>query len=427
MNASQARKFVRRTCWLGALLGVLGAAGGVRGAGAQQPGRFLLIFETSPTLKKNLPFVRQNLDRLFASNLEHEIQPGDDLAVWTVDQSLHTGTFPLANWSADETGMYAERLNDFLDQQKYTRHATLTLVQPMLNRVVKNSERLTVIIVCDGQSPLTGTPYDSGVNDIITNSAAKIKNRGVPYMLVLRAYQGQYLGCSVNRTSLLNFPKFPPPPTPEPPPVVSKAAPVVNQEAAAAAPPVSGPIVAPVSALIIVGTNAGTNLPTATMKPAVPAPAPAPAINLPATNTVVSAALVPAAVAVTGPAPVTPPKVASGALSNPPPRVPPPLASPLPVPGVVAQKTSAPPSAVVATSTLAGPVNPPVVPESRPAGALAENAPNDRGYVWSLTIGGGALVAAAALVMWLVARSRRPRGSLITRSLQEDPLLPPRK
>ena len=262
MNILTAGHLARKAWRWSVLLAGLFLATGARAA-APEPGRFLLVFETSPVLKKNLPAVKQTLDLLFSSNLQHELQDNDDVAVWTVDQDLHTGTFPLASWSPEDAQMYSERLKDLLGRQKFSRHAGLAAVQPLLNRVVKTSEKLTVIVFCDGQSNLLGTPYDSGVNTIIKKARAESKGAPGLFILVLRSYQGQYLGCSVNRMpGPLDIPKFPAPPKPEP--VVVKPA------------PPAPPAPAPVPALIIVGTKVGTNLAQLTKPVPIPVPIPAP-------------------------------------------------------------------------------------------------------------------------------------------------------
>jgi hypothetical protein len=385
------------------LLGLLGAAGGVLAAESSQPARFLLIFETSPAVKKNLPAIRQSLAHLFATSFQQEIRDDDDLAVWTVDEGLHTGTFPLASWTPENAEAYATQLNDFLSQQKFTRHASLAAIQPLLNRVVKNSERLTVIIYCDSQCRLTGTPYDAGVNETITNAAVKTKRGAGPLILLLRSYQGEYLGCSVNRQGTLNFPAFPPPPAPEPPPVTNK--PVV------VAPPVSGPVVAPVPALIIVGTNATTNVAAAT-KPANPALTPWPPTNPAAATTPGGAATSPLP-------PENAANVPSLPLSNPP------SVKNLTAAGGEARSASSSP-AVVSTSSEPGAASPPPSLTTKSAGAAPEKSSSGRGYLWPLASAGGALVA-AGFVIWLVARARRPHSSLITSSLQNPPNLPPRK
>lgn len=376
-------------CWLTLFVAIVAST--VRAD--SQSGRFLLVFETSPTLKKNLPTVKQTLDTLFASNLQNEMHESDDLAVWTIDKTLHTGTFRMENWSADGASEYAMRLNDFLAKQNFTRHASLTPVQPLLNRVMKNSERLTVVIFSDSQSRLLGTPYDSGVNEIITNAAARSKNSSEPFVLVLRSYRGEYLGCSVNRSLPLNFPSFPPPPKPETAPQ-PETTPVVKLVPEVKPPPV----VTPVPAMIIVGTNFSTN--TALVKPQ------APVVSTPQIN--------PPEPVVATPAPA--PKIVVTPVVSPPPATNPPVIA----------KVSTPETTAMATVAFAT-TNPLTVTYTNHSATAAEDNSSVSNSRWPAIIGGGLLVVAVSVVVWLSVRTRRPRGSLITTSMQDDLRLPPRK
>lgn len=438
------RRLVRHLWWLAVMAGLLATTPALRAADSTQPARFLLVFETSHALKKNLPAIQQEIAKLFAANFQYEIQSGDDLAVWTVDESLHTGGFPLASWTPTDAGMEAKQLDDFLNHQKFTRHASLEALQPVLNRVVKNSERLTVIVFCDSQSRLKGTPYDSGVNGIITNAAAKFKGGVAPFILVLRSYQGEYLGCSVNRTSTLSFPKFPPPPAPAPPP-----APVVTN-VPPPAPPVSGPIVKPVPALIIVGNKSSTNLPppakvttTTTTVPAAIIVSNPPPVIVPIATNPPAASPVPAATNVApgpSPAPAPTPTPAPAPVPAPALNVPPVVSNAVVTaavsPGPAKPEAVLPATVPKAPAHILGPlvtqavpstVTPPLVTETKRSGAGSENVPGNRGFLLPLVLGGVALVAAIALVSWLMIRARRPHGSLITRSMLDEPPRPPRK
>jgi hypothetical protein len=395
MNHLTAQHFVRKAWRWGVLLAAVLLVAGGR-ARAAESGRFLLVFETSSGLKKNLPLVKQTLDGLFSSNLQHEMQENDDLAVWTVDQDLHPGIFPLAGWSPDDAAMYSARLKDFLGHQKFSRHASLAAIQPLLNRVVKSSERLTVLIFCDGRSKLVGTPYDDGINGIFEKKPADGKAGPAMFILVLRSYRGEYLGGSVNRSEPLNFPKFPPP-KPEPP--VVKPAPVIVPAVVA---PAVVPV-APVPPLIIVGTKVGTNL------SALTEPAPRPKMP-PATNP-------PAAI----PPATSQPAISPAIVSNPPAPV-----SLAPAPAPIIQKKSAPELQPPAPALVA-PTNPPSASNPATAATVAADTSSDAGFQRLIFIGSGLLVAALVLVVWLAVRSRRPRGSLISSSMQDDPRLPPRK
>ena len=124
---------------------------------------------------------------------------------------------------------------------------------------MQDSERLTVLIFCDAEGEMRGTPYDTGINQILKQKQGELKSARLPFILVLRSQLGQYVGCTVNfPPSLVNFPQFPPlPPPPAPPTPVNPAPP----------PPVRAVETPP---LIIVGTTITNHV-----SPAAPKPAPA--------------------------------------------------------------------------------------------------------------------------------------------------------
>lgn len=417
------RRAARATWLLLAALLLLGADG--RAAGATQAGRFLLIFDTSAALKKNLAGMEQTLSKLLANNLQQQIQENDDLAVWTVDQSVHSGLFPLASWAPEDAAMYEKRLDDFLGQQKYSRHTELAAIQPLLNRVAKGSERLTVLIFGDTQSRLLGTPYDRGINETITNLAAKIKGGPAPLIIVLRAYHGEYVGGSVNRSLPLNFPEFPPPTPP----------PATNPPALAPPPTVARPAPTPVPPLILVGTNARTELAKTTHSPTPPPPVPAPLAPAaaPATNEPVSAhpPTLPASGAPANPAPVpappppaTAPEIPVKVVTAAPPTVIKATPAPLAPPPAASVTAPEPPAMSPPTERFAPAASSP----TRPADGKSAETNGAGSELSSLTWWGlaGGLLAAAAVGLGLILRARRPRPSLITTSFEESPPPPPK-
>jgi hypothetical protein len=219
-------------------------------------------------MKKRLPAVEKAIDSMLVTSLDGKLHSGDDIGVWTFDHDLRAGEFPLRSWSPTNAATYATHLKAFLSKQHYTKDTSFDALQPLLNQVVRNSERLTVLIFCDGQNEITWTPYDTGINQLFQQRQAERKKSSQPFVLVLRTQRGEYAGCSVGfPPGPINVPDFPPLPAPEPPPLPAPANP---------------PVVAPVNttpSLIIIGTKVGTNLPP-------PETQPAPA-NPPVTNVVV--------------------------------------------------------------------------------------------------------------------------------------------
>lgn len=242
-----------------------------------QPGRYLFIFETSPTLKRALPSVEKTLDMIFFDSLRGHLQDGDEIGIWTVDDKLHAGQFPLTSWSAAGASAFTERVKDFLHQQSYSTSGNLGALTSSLGHVAESSDRLTVFIFCDGQSPLTGTQFDFGVNQIFKEAAAAQKKARQPFIVVLRAQLGKFVAATATLSpNTLNVPDFPPLPPPPAPVVVVSTNKIIRP----------APAVTP--SLIIVGTNVSTD-PSVTAAydktnapPAVTKNVPAPATNKPA-------------------------------------------------------------------------------------------------------------------------------------------------
>jgi hypothetical protein len=129
---------------------------------------------------------------------------------------------------------------------------------------VQSSDRLTVLIFCDGDGEIVGTPYDSGINRAFQQQQADRKKARQPFIIVLRSQLGRYVGCTMDwPAGLVSLPAFPPLPPPPP-----------NEPAGAPPPPPPPVVTAP--PLIVIGTKVGTNL-----LPPAPAPVPRPTTNPP--------------------------------------------------------------------------------------------------------------------------------------------------
>jgi hypothetical protein len=212
--------------------------------------RFLLIFDTSSEMKKRVPAVQKVLDNLFLTSFIGQLQSGDSIGVWTFDQDLHTGQLPLTNWVPEDAAMIAAGVNSFVEKQHYANVTRFGSLQPLLNEVVTNSERLTVLIFFDGETAVSGTPYDDKINQILPQRQAKQKKARQPFVIVLRVQLGQYAGCTLDfPPTPLSFPDFPPLPPPPAPP----------------APPIQPPPPKPVvmQSIIMIGTKSETKPPPA--------------------------------------------------------------------------------------------------------------------------------------------------------------------
>ena len=213
--------------------------------------RFLLIFDTSTDMKRRAPMVQKALDNLFVTGMGGQLQPGDSIGVWTFDQDLRTGQFPLQQWMPDQAATIDADIDSFIGKLRYSKATRFGALQPLLDELAKDSDRLTVLIFCDGETSMTGTPYDDGINQIFQQRLTGQKNARQPFIVVLRAQLGQYVGCTVDfPPAPVNFPDFPPLPPPPAPPEPTN-------------PPPQPPRRVVIPSIIMIGTNTDAEPPPA--------------------------------------------------------------------------------------------------------------------------------------------------------------------
>ena len=335
--------------------------------------RWLMIFENSSAMKKRMPAVNQELKSLFFSNVEGAIHGGDSLGVWTFDQTLHVGEFQLSTWDPGQAATTASNLVTFLSKRSYRGDVNFNALQPVLNEVATGSHRLTVLIFCEGQGDVIWTPYNDGINHTLRENYAERKKNGQPFVIVLRVQDGKYCGCSINfPPGGVNFPAFPA--LMEPPKSEVDETKVVAVPEKKHAPVDNTP-------LVIVGKNVGTNL--ADLPPLPPK----------------TPAALPSAAPLSG----TNNSSATNGIK------------------AIIEAATAPVAVATITNLAAGSVVP-----ARPSSAVPPQPAVDSGYRFLIMTGVLALISAVALVIFLIARSQQPRGSLISDSMN-SPSLPLRK
>ncbi len=385
-------------------------------AGRAQPeqhrpnNRYLLIFDDSSDMKKRLPAVQAEVNGLMSSSMDGQMRAGDSLGVWTFDEGLHTGQFPLQRWKPEDAVTIAAGINEFVSKQHFANRTRFDALQPQLNAVIQNSERLTVLIFCDGEDEIKWTPYNTSINQVFQQRLAAQKKARQPFILVLRTQLGQYAGYTMNYAdytpgfpiSMVSLPEFPPLPPPPAPPRPVKTPPPAPAPAPVVKPPIGPP-------LIIVGTKVETTQPPATIPaPVTPPTNPMPAIQANATPMTAAISSVPAnsVTPMNTVAPAPPANQLAAAQMN--------LTS---VPSV---NPSAPNNAsTVAPAKIAPMPQSNAMTSTKPVAPPPETSgPTHR---IALVIGGALLVAAGSLAVLAVFRSRRTdRGSLISRAMKKD-------
>lgn len=424
--------------------------------------RYLLIVETSRSMKNRVPGLVQAAQDLLGSRLD-EVRPGDTLGLWTFNEALYAGRFPLQDFSPQTQQAVAARVASYLQSQKYEKQANLEKVLPQVQRLIAHSEFLTVVLVSTGNEEVHGTPIDAAINGSYKQWRDKQQAARMPLLTVLRGQRGKITDFSVNQAPWpVELPPLPPEfqrltlakkqsPSVAPSTAEALLESVRKAESAPPAPvtpapatfaPVTPAVTAPAPTTITPATITSTPAPQPVLAaqpvqvakaPITPAPTPSQA------KAPVSPQLLPAPTA-PGPAPGPPPKVA--------PSQTPANSLPRPFRQIVAtnldRKQPAGPSqplvkpspaitkAATPSPTKTAPA--PQAPAGRPQPAPASTTPSPKAQVaaastWqdllsprNLWIAGGCFAALLLLVVVLVlrARSRKPfHISLITQSVDK--------
>jgi hypothetical protein len=383
--------------------------------------RYLLVVEMSRGTKSRSDGVFKAVQALLGTGLGGQARRGDTIGLWTYNDDVYSGGLPLQKWSPEGVRSIVGKTMNFLTDQKFEKSGRLEKVMPLLQRVIGDSEYITVILVTDGSQKFQGTPFDDPINASYKSWRTEQQDAHMPFITVLRAKRGKLTDYTVNPAQWpLDMPPLPPelvPVEPKPAPVVAKAAPPV------------GP------SLYLYGkTKSNTPLPPEARPPAETPTPPA------ATETLSPIKLAPKpAATLAEPAPIakpsavtdTPPgdttTIVQAPTANPPPvtlAANPPAAAPAPVASPKVEPISTPPTvaAVKPPETPDDPNRPPAPAALQHPNPVAVAVPAEPVFNSRLMIAGSVLVLivliGGALVMKSMKRSRAiSHASLITRSL----------
>ena len=212
---------------------------------ASASNRYLLIVDTSGLMDARSRNTLKTVQDLLNSDMNGQMKPGDTLGIWTFSAGLDAGRLPLQRWSTNEQQAITDRVITFLKRQKYEKSADMEKVLIAMKRVIKDSQPITVILVSAGDWPIHGTPFDDRINDFYQQWHGIQQKARMPFVIVLRARNGEITDYSLNR---------PPSPVQMPSlPGELKMAGAVQRKLPEAARPVQTPTAPP---LIVSGKNA---------------------------------------------------------------------------------------------------------------------------------------------------------------------------
>ncbi len=160
--------------------------------------RWLFVVDTSRGMQRRADAARQIAASLVDSGMHGQMRSGDSIGLWTFNDTLHSGQFPLQEWKPGDSRAIAQRVFDFLKSQKNEKDSRLEKIMPEMNQVIAASEFITVILISEGSTEIHGTPFDAKINSSYQAWRDQQEKSAMPFVTLLRARDGKIAQYVVN-------------------------------------------------------------------------------------------------------------------------------------------------------------------------------------------------------------------------------------
>jgi hypothetical protein len=170
----------------------------VPASGLVSSNRYLLVVDISRSMQRRSDATLRAVQDLVSSGMRGQFQRGDTLGVWTFNAELYTGRFPLQHWMPEKKVDVTAATLTFLREQKYEKQSSFEQLLPALDRLVKQSDFITIILISDGREEVAGTPFDKRINDFYRLWRDEQQRALMPFATIFRARAGRITDFSVN-------------------------------------------------------------------------------------------------------------------------------------------------------------------------------------------------------------------------------------
>jgi hypothetical protein len=181
--------------------------------------RFLFIVNTSASMRRLEHDGRQALFDMIYTGLDGYMQTGDTYGLWTFNDQITAGAFPMQGWNTNQLLSLASRATLFVKEQPYSgKKPCLEGVVTAAQSVLRVVEDLNILIISDETPHLQGTPFDDLVNGLYEKFADEVHRTGKPIVTSIVARDGLLANATVTlageRIFLPPRPELVPPPAP---------------------------------------------------------------------------------------------------------------------------------------------------------------------------------------------------------------------
>jgi hypothetical protein len=183
--------------------------------------KFLFIVDTASSMQRLEYDGRQAVFDMLHSGLEGQLRSGDTFGIWTFDETIHAGEYPMQVWNPSNRLSLASQATLFIKGQPYRGSARFDPLVTNVLKVIKAVQDVNIFVVSDEKVKLKGTPFDDAVNKIYQQRDDELRKSKQPFVTTLLARDGVIVTAGVTLAGEpITLPPRPPPvarPEPAPP------------------------------------------------------------------------------------------------------------------------------------------------------------------------------------------------------------------
>jgi hypothetical protein len=147
---------------------------------------------------------------IVSSGFDEGIARGDQFAIWVYNEQNSWNRFPLQTWDPEKAELTGEVGAQFIASEIFQKESRFEPVSRDLSRLLVAHPNLVLLLVTNGESPVSGISYDIEINTEVSEYKKAHREINHPFLVSLLALNGKVQSWRIfNGTGKMDLPKFP--------------------------------------------------------------------------------------------------------------------------------------------------------------------------------------------------------------------------
>jgi len=155
--------------------------------------RFLFVVDVSSRMEDLQTANEATLFEMLRQGVSGQMRAGDTYGVWTFNKSTQAGNFPMQVWDPKRSTQQGTIAASFINHATYEKASNVKQLMANLAALIQVVSNVTIFVISDGHSDMTGTPFDKAINAAYRTQSHQRKEAKKPFVTTLIVRDGWYV------------------------------------------------------------------------------------------------------------------------------------------------------------------------------------------------------------------------------------------